>query len=150
MVYVTGCDVVPNSYGSSAFYRWNGAAFAPLSSPGHGSAIATLAGTSYTIGGDAMLYSSNNDGAWVKRTTPSYQPITDIGADRAGIWIITSQVSGNGDGNAIYRRNGYNDLIDMQGAGKTVALDTASNAWAITNNGEIWRRSDHTAAGTPL
>ena len=64
VVYVTGCDVVPNSYGSSAFYRWNGAAFAPLSSPGHGSAIATLAGTSYTIGGDAKLYSSNNDGAF--------------------------------------------------------------------------------------
>ncbi len=234
VVYVTGCDVVPNSRGSSHFYRWNGAAFVPLRVPGYGSAIATFGGTSYTVGGDAMLYSSINDGEWVKRDTPYNQPITDVGAGGAGTWIITSQANGvggntiarglpcparndrllsfgdfcswqimpgaaqrvsvgssawvvntegqifewfnkngglwerrtgcftdvaangievyavscrkgNGDGNAIFRWNGHNDWIDMQGAGKRVAVDAAGNAWVITDSGEIWRHTYQTA-----
>ncbi len=227
VVYVTGCDVVPNSRGSSHFYRWNGAAFVPLGVAGYGSAIATYAGNSYTIGGDAMLYTSINDGEWIKRGTPDNQPITDIGAGQAGIWVITSQPSGaggnsisratpcpntgiaggvkdfcgweempgaamrisvsrtawvvnaqgqifewfsngggywqkrpgcfsdvavngadvyavsckrgNGDGNAIHRWNNAGAWVDVQGAGKRVGVDAASNAWAITDSGEIWR-----------
>lgn len=228
VVYVTGCDVVPDSRGSSRFYRWNGAEFAPLRVAGHGSAIATFAGSSYAIGGDAMLYASINDGEWVKRGTPDGQAITDVGAGQAGIWVITSQPAGeggngisrampcpvngiaggakdfcgweampgaavrisvgrsawainaqgqifewsgnggghwqkrpgcftdvaangsdvyavscrrgNGDGNAIHRWNNAGAWIDTQGAGKRVGVDAASNAWAITDGGEIWRR----------
>jgi hypothetical protein len=228
VVYVTGCDVVPNSRGSSHFYRWNGAEFVRLRVDGHGSAIATYAGNSYTIGGDAMLYSNINDGEWKPRGTPDKQPITDVGAGQAGIWIITSQPNGqggnaisravpcptngiaggakdfcgweampgaatrvavgrtawvvnaqgqifewityaggywqkrpgcfsdvaangvdvyavackrgNGDGNAIYRWDNSGGWIDTQGAGKRVAVDANSQAWAITDSGEIWRR----------
>lgn len=227
VVYVTGCDVVPGSRGSSHFYRWNGAEFAPLRVAGHGSAIATFAGNNYTIGGDAMLYTSINDGEWIKRGTPNDQPITDVGAGPAGIWIVTSQPNGEGDngisrampcpntgiaggardfcgweampgaavrisvgrtawvvnaqgqifewfanggghwqkrpgcftdvaangqdvyavtckrgkgdGNAIHRWNNTGAWVDVQGAGKRVAVDAASNAWAITDSGEIWR-----------
>jgi hypothetical protein len=55
VIYVTGCDVVPNSRGSSQFYRWNGSSFEPLPVAGHGSAVATYGFHSYTIGGDALL-----------------------------------------------------------------------------------------------
>jgi hypothetical protein len=231
VVYVTGCDVIPNSLGSSRFYRWNGAAFVPLTAPGHGSAIATFGGNSYTIGGDGMLYDSINDGTWAKRRTPYGRPITDVGAGNGGLWTITSMPSaegnntiarllrcptesgqllgsadvcdweiipgaatrisvgatawvvnakgqiyewngngsegwlrrpgcftdvaanghevyavscnrGNGDGNAIYRWSRDGHWVDVQGAGKRVAVDAAGNAWAITDSGEIWRRSD--------
>lgn len=228
VVYVTGCDVVPDSRGSSHIYRWSGAGFVPLRVAGHGSAIATYAGNSYVIGGDAMLYNSINDGEWNKRGTPNGQPITDIGAGQAGIWVITSQPGGeggnaisralpcpntgiaggakdfcgweempgaavrisvgrtawvvnaqgqifewfsngggywqkrpgcftdvaangqdvyavtckrgNGDGNAIHRWNNTGAWVDVRGAGKRVGVDAASNAWAITDSGEIWRR----------
>jgi hypothetical protein len=233
VIYVTGCDVLPNSHGSSQIYRWNGSAFALLGVAGHGSAIATFAGNSYTIGGDAMLYSSINDGEWKPRGTPNGQQVTDVGAGRAGIWLITSQPNGeggnaisrsmscpsggiaggekdycgweempgaavrisvgatawainrqnqifewhqtrwvkrpgcfidvaangndvyavdckrgNGDGNAIHRWNNAGNWVDVQGAGKRVAVDAAGNGWAITDSGEIWRRAEQMAADT--
>ena len=65
---------------------------------------------------------------------------------QADIWAITSQPNGeggngdgNGDGNAIYRWNNTGAWVDVQGAGKRVAMDANSNAWAITEDGEIWR-----------
>jgi hypothetical protein len=150
VIYVTGCDVVPNSRGSSAFYRWNGGAFAPLRVPGHGSAIATFGGNSYTIGGDAMLYTSINDGEWVKRGTPDNAPITDIGAGRGGIWIITSQPGDQG-GNTIARAvrcpnagiaGGAKDFCgweDMPGA--AVRISVGANIWVVNAQGHIfeWR-----------
>jgi Tectonin domain len=150
VVYVTGCDVVPNSHGSSSFYRWNGAAFLPLAVPGHGSAIATFGGNSYTIGGDAMLYSSINDGEWVKRGTPNNQPITDIGAGRAGIWIITSQPNTEA-GNAISRSQrcptsaitGGKDFCgwaEMSGAG--VRISVGAGAWVVNAQGHIYEWRD--------
>lgn len=150
VVYVTGCDVIPNSRGSSNFYRWSGAAFVPLSVPGHGSAIATFIGNSYTIGGDAMLYSSINDGEWIKRGTPDYQPITDIGAGRAGVWIITSQANGEA-GNAIHRSQrcpssaltGGKDFcgwIPMEGA--AVRISVGAGAWVVNAQGHIYEWRD--------
>lgn len=149
VVYVTGCDVVPDSHGSSAFFRWSGAAFVPLSVPGHGSALATFGGTSYTIGGDAMLYSSINDGEWRKRGTPDRQPITDVGAGRAGIWIITSQ-PGGAAGNTIARSEpcpssaiaGGNDFCawrPVEGAGVRIAVGVG--AWVVNAQGRLfeWR-----------
>ena len=147
VVYVTGCDIVPNSRGSSHFYRWNGAEFAPLGVAGYGSAIATYAGNSYTVGGDAMLYTSINDGEWVKRGTPNGQPITDIGAGQAGIWIITSQPNGEG-GNAISRAmpcpntgiaGGARDFCgweEMPGA--AVRISVGRTAWVVNAQGQIF------------
>lgn len=149
VVYVTGCDVVPNSRGSSGVFRWSGAAFVPLPVPGHGSALATFGGTSYTIGGDAMLYSSINDGEWRLRGTPDRQPITDVGAGRLGIWIITSQPGGEA-GNTIARSEpcpssaiaGGNDYCAwraVEGAGMRIAVGTA--AWVVNAQGGLyeWR-----------
>lgn len=147
VVYVTGCDVVPNSRGSSHVYRWNGAEFAPLRVAGHGSAIATYAGNSYTIGGDAMLYTSINDGEWVKRGTPDNQPISDIGAGPAGIWVITSQPGGEG-GNAISRATRCPDAGIAGGAkdfcgweampGAAVRISVGRTAWAVNARGQIF------------
>ncbi len=150
VLYVTGCDVIPNSHGSSSFYRWNGAAFVPLPVSGHGSAIATFGGSSYTIGGDAMLYSSINDGEWLKRGTPNNQPITDIGAGRAGIWIITSQPNSEA-GNAISRSQrcptsaitGGKDFCgwtEMSGAG--VRISVGAGAWVVNAQGHIYEWRD--------
>ncbi len=148
VVYVTGCDVVPNSRGASRFYRWNGAEFAPLRVAGHGSAIATYAGNSYTIGGDAMMYSSINDGEWVKRGTPDNQAITDIGAGQAGIWIITAQPNGEG-GNAISRAmpcptSGGQLLPDKdfcgweEMPGAAVRIAVGRSAWVVNTQGQIF------------
>lgn len=151
VIYVTGCDVVPNSHGSSAFYRWNGSAFAPLRVPGHGSAIATFGGNSYTIGGDAMLYSSINDGEWVKRGTPNNAPITDIGAGQGGIWIITSQPGDQG-GNTIARAvrcpnssiaGSARDFCAWEEMpGTAVRISVGANIWAVNAQGNIfeWQR----------
>lgn len=147
VVYVTGCDVVPNSRGSSHFYRWNGNEFAPLRVAGYGSAIATYVGNSYTVGGDAMLYSSINDGEWIKRGTPNGQPITDIAAGHAGIWVITSQPNGEG-GNAIARAmpcpntgiaGGAKDFCgweEMPGA--AVRISVGRTAWVVNAQGHIF------------
>ncbi len=147
VVYVTGCDVVPSSLGSSAFYRWNGAAFARLPAPGYGSAIASFGGNNYTIGGDAKLYTSINDGEWVKRGTPNNNTITDIGAGQAGIWIITSQPNGEG-GNAISRAEpcpntgiagGAKDFCawnEMPGA--AVRISVGATAWVVNAKGQIF------------
>lgn len=149
VVYVTGCDVAPASRGASAIYRWSGAAFLPLAVPGLGSALATLGGNSYTIGGDAMLYSSINDGEWLKRGTPDNQPITDVGAGRAGIWIITSQPNSEG-GNAISRSErcptaaltGGNDYCGWRAVeGSGVRISVGAGAWVVNAQGDIfeWR-----------
>lgn len=152
VVYVTGCDVVPNSRGSSHFYRWNGAEFAPLRVAGYGSAIATYAGNSYTVGGDAMLYSSINDGEWIKRGTPDDQPITDIAAGQAGIWVITSKPNGEG-GNAISRATpcpntgiagGARDFCgweEMPGA--AVRISVGRTAWVVNAQGQIFEWSTY-------
>ena len=149
VVYVTGCDVQPNTQGSSAIYRWSGAQFVPLPVSGIGSALATFGGTSYLIGGDAMLYSSINDGDWKKRGTPQNRPITDLGAGRAGIWLVTSLPAGEG-GNAIVRSErcpssgvaGGNDFCawrDMPGAGMRIAV--GRSAWLVNAQGSLfeWR-----------
>lgn len=147
VMYVTGCDVVPNSRGSSHFYRWNGGEFAQLGVAGYGSAIATYAGNSYTVGGDAMLYSSINDGEWIKRGTPNGQPITDVAAGQAGIWVITSQPNGEG-GNAISRAmpcpntgivDGAKDFCgweEMPGA--AVRISVGRTAWVVNAQGQIF------------
>lgn len=147
VIYVTGCDVVPNSRGSSAFYRWNGSGFTPLRVPGHGSAIATFGGNSYTIGGDAMLYTSINDGEWVKRGTPDNAPITDIGAGRGGIWIITSQPGEQG-GNTIARAvrcpnagiaGGAKDFCAWEPMpGAAVRISVGTNVWVVNAQGQIF------------
>lgn len=149
VVYVTGCDVAPNSRGASAIFRWNGAAFVPLAVPGQGSALATRGGNSYTIGGDAMLYSSINDGEWRKRGTPDNLPITDIGAGRLGIWIVTSQPNSEG-GNAISRSErcptaaltGGDDYCGWRAVeGSAVRISVGAGAWVVNAQGDLfeWR-----------
>ena len=70
---------------------------------------------------------------------------TDVAANGLYIYAVSCK-RGNGDGNAIYRWNDTGSWIDMQGAGKRVAVDAAGNAWAITDSGEIWRHTDQQVA----
>lgn len=152
VIYVTGCDVVPNSRGSSSFYLWNGSAFDPLPVPGHGSAIATFGEHSYTVGGDAMLYSRTGGGAWVKRGTPDGQPIIDVGAGKGGLWIVTARPNGEG-GNAISRAMPCTDdgrLLpekDFCGweemPGSAVRISVGNTAWVVNAQGQIFEWQDN-------
>lgn len=150
VIYVTGCDVVPDSRGSSQFYRWNGSAFDPLPVAGHGSAIATHAFYSYTVGGDALLYSRAGEGAWEKRGTPNGHPITDVGAGKGGLWVVTSQPNGEG-GNAISRAmpcTGGGQLIEKdfcgweEVPGAAVRISVGETAWVVNAQGQIFEWQD--------
>ena len=149
VVYVTGCDVLPNSRGSSGIYRWTGAHFVPLSAGGYGSALATFAGHSYTVGTDGMLYSSINDGEWKPRGTPDLQPITDVAVGKSGVWIVSSQ-PGDGGGNTLFRARpcpsvaigGGNDLCGWslwEGSGRHISV--GNSVWLVNAEGGIfeWR-----------
>lgn len=151
VVYVTGCDVAPNSRGSSPFYRWNGSAFDRLPVDGLGSAIATHAFYSYTVGTDALLYSRAGEGKWDRRGTPDGQPITDVGAGKGGLWVVTSRPKGEG-GNAIARAmpcTGSGQLIDKdfcgweEMPGAAVRISVGATAWVVNAQGGIyeWRES---------
>lgn len=151
VIYVTGCDVVPGSRGSSRFYRWNGGAFDPFPVEGHGSAIATHGFYSYTVGGDALLYSRAGEGAWEKRGTPNGHPITDVGAGKGGLWVVTSQPNGEG-GNAIARAmpcTGGDTLLgekDFCGweevPGAAVRISVGETAWVVNAQGQIFEWQD--------
>ncbi|MFY2764657.1 hypothetical protein [Arenimonas sp. MALMAid1274] len=149
VVYVTGCDVAPNSRASSPIYRWTGAHFVPMPVPGLGSALATFAGHSYTIGSDGLLYSSINDGEWTLRGTPDRQPITDVAVGKSGIWIVSSQPADEG-GNTIYRARtcpsvligGGNDICEWtiwEGSGQRISV--GDSVWLVNAGGGIfeWR-----------
>lgn len=151
-VLVTGCDMVPSSRGSSGLYQWTGARFVPYTAPGHGSAVATYGGNHYTIGGDAMLYASAAGSAWAQRPTPDGLPITDVAAGQGGLWIITSQPSGEG-GNAIARARACADgsiaggapgscgWQAMPGAGARIAV--GQTAWVVNARDELFEWQDN-------
>jgi hypothetical protein len=150
VIYVTGCDVVPDSRGSSEFYRWNGSNFDRLPVDGYGSAIATYGFHSYTVGSDALLYSRAGEGGWDKRGTPDGQPITDVGAGKGGLWVITSRPNGEG-GNAISRAmrcTGGGQLIekDLCGweemPGAAVRISVGETAWVVNAQGQIFEWQD--------
>ncbi|MBL8263823.1 MAG: hypothetical protein JNM58_15505 [Xanthomonadaceae bacterium] len=152
VIYVTGCDVVPNSHGSSQFYRWNGSSFVPFPVAGHGSAIATYGFHSYTIGGDALLYSRSGEGEWQKRGTPDGRPITDVGAGKFGLWVVTARPNGEG-GNAIARAmpcaNGDRLLPDKdfcgweEMPGAAVRISVGNTAWVVNAQGQIFEWQDN-------
>ena len=84
--------------------------------------------------GQIFEWFANAGGYWQKR--PGC--FTDVAANGQDVYAVTCK-RGNGDGNAIYRWNNAGAWVDVQGAGKRVAMDANSNAWAITEDGEIWR-----------
>ena len=150
VVYVTGCEVAANSQGSSPIVRWSGSSFVALPSPWIGSALGTFGGTTYTIGSDAMMYSSINDGPWRKRGTPDNLPITDLSVGRAGIWIITSQPAGEA-GNAIARSErcpssaiaGGNDYCGWRPVeGAAVRISVGAGAWVVNAQGGLYEWRD--------
>ncbi len=147
IVYVAGCEVPPGSYGASAIYRWNGQAFAPHPAGGAASALASFGGSSYAIGGDAMLYSSHADGSWQQRGTPEGRTLTALAAGIAGLWVITSDPNGEG-GNAVARampcRPQPGQLVgkDFCGweavPGAAVKIAVGRSVWVVAHGGAIF------------
>ncbi len=153
IVLVTGCDV--GRGGASGVYRWNGSAFAAYPAGGSASAVATHGGSAHAVGSDAGLYTSAADGVWRRRGTPNGRPITDVGAGRAGLWIVTSQPNGIG-GNAIARatpcpvRDGRllpeQDFCGWQEVpGAAMRISVGANVWVATSNRELYEWNEEAA-----
>lgn len=98
----------------------------------------SVAHTAWVATANRELYEffANGGGRWSKRTGC----FRDVAVGGHTVYAIACE-EGKGDGNAIWRWSDGGDWYDVKGAGKRVALDAAGNAWAITDSGQIWRRT---------
>lgn len=108
------------------------------------------AATRIAVGASVWVVTANNElyeraegggGTWSKR--PGC--FVDVAANGHTIYAIACR-RGKGDGNAVLQWNNAGSWRDTDAAGKRVGVDSAGNAWVVTDSGQIWRRSPRIAA----
>lgn len=80
-------------------------------------------------------------GSWTKR--PGC--FVDVAANGHTVYAIACR-RGKGDGNAVLQWNHAGSWFETTAAGKRVGIDSAGNAWVVTDSGQIWRRSPRVPA----
>ncbi|MFD0726878.1 hypothetical protein [Lysobacter brunescens] len=108
------------------------------------------AATRIAVGASVWVVTANNElyeraegggGTWSKR--PGC--FVDVAANGHTVYAIACR-RGKGDGNAVLHWNNAGSWRDTDAAGKRVGVDSAGNAWVLTDSGQIWRRSPRVPA----